>query len=720
MSVPQTSQLSDQAWGLAEAGRLREAEALFSQLCQLAPEDAEAWMMRGALQVELGDRGDAVRCLRRSLELDPDYADPYLHLGKLALTAPDAAEARRCAEKALAIDPDYPEAWLLLGSVHAASRNHPEVESCARKVLGLEPDNVQAALLLAQALNGQGRTDEAAGLYRQLLARCPDLAEARLRLAGFYGQIGQFKEAEAEYRQILRSQPGQVDAWRGLGDLLMAARRHAEAAQAYQSVLQIQPACPGIYNNLGNACFAQGDMVNAEAWFRKALALPDVQPEVHANLGLVLQSRGELVEAVACYEKALSGKPDSPDFHLQMALGLESLGRFDEAVAHCDAALRLDPGSQNALAGKAGMLQKQGEYRQSRDLLQPLVDGGGANGNAMLVYAEAEARVGDAERATALLETILEGNNNPIESQKAHAILGELYDKRGEYDRAFHHYTASNRLKQGQFDPRRHEAYVGRLISTYTPELLASRLGGGSASELPVFIVGMPRSGTSLVEQILASHPAVFGAGELSDIQKITHALSARYQPVRYPECMGLAGFDVLKPLADGYLAGLRSLDADAARVTDKMPHNFLHLGLIQMLFPKARVIHIRRDPLDTCLSCYFQEFSASHSYAYDLTQLGEYYRQYERLMARWDEVLDLPVLHIRYEDLVDDQEGVTRRMVEFCGLEWDERVLRFHETRRNVATPSFDQVRQPMYRKSLQRWKNYEAHLAPLVAALK
>jgi hypothetical protein len=218
----------------------------------------------------------------------------------------------------------------------------------------------------------------------------------------------------------------------------------------------------------------------------------------------------------------------------------------------------------------------------------------------------------------------------------------------------------------------------------------------------------------------LASHPAVFGAGELEDIRKVSQALSTHYQPVAYPECMNLSGFDVLAGLTAEYHAHLRSLSPVATRVTDKMPHNFLHLGLIQVLFPGARVIHVSRDPLDTCLSCYFQEFSASHSYAYDLTLLGGYYRQYERLMEHWRRVLDIPMLDVRYEDLVDDQAGTSRRMIEFCGLEWDDRVLRFHETQRNVATPSFEQVRQPMYKKSVQRWKNYEAHLAQLVAALK
>lgn len=720
MLISDHRQLADQAWALADAGRLQEADALFGRLCELTPEDAEPWMMRGAIQAELGDRGLAVHCLRQALELDPDYADAYLHLGKLALAAPNVDEAQRCAERAIALDPDYTEAWILLALIQGRRQCHLEAEQAARKALSLDSGNIQAVMLLGQAVGLQGRLDEAAGLYRQVLAQHPNLIEARLKLASVYYQTGQFQQSEAAYRAILQETPQNGEAWRCLGDLLMTARRPEDAVPVYQQLMQTQPDYPGVCNNLGNAYLALGDMINAEVCYRKALALPDAPTETFANLGLILQSKGELIEAVACYEKALTGKPDSATFHQQMALGLQSLGRYEEAIAHCDLALRFDPGSENALAGKADILQKQGQYRQSRDLLRPLVQSGRANANTILVFTEAEARVGEIDLAIGMLEAMLERDSaSRNERQQAHASLGNLYDKCGSYDQAFANFKQSNSLKQGRFNPLKHEAYVSRLIATYTPELLAARAGGIGSTDFPVFIVGMPRSGTSLVEQILASHPAVFGAGELDIIQKFTHVLSTRYQPVNYPECMNLAGFDVLEGLAGDYLAQLRNLNPVASRITDKMPHNFLHLGLIQILFPGARVIHVGRAPLDTCLSCYFQEFSTSHSYAYDLTLLGEYYRQYERLMAHWRKVLGLPMLEVRYEDLVDDQEGISRRMIEFCGLEWDDRVLRFHETQRNVATPSFDQVRQPMYRKSLQRWKNYESHLGPLIAVL-
>ena len=239
-------------------------------------------------------------------------------------------------------------------------------------------------------------------------------------------------------------------------------------------------------------------------------------------------------------------------------------------------------------------------------------------------------------------------------------------------------------------------------------------------SDRPVFIVGMVRSGTTLVEQILSSHPDVYGAGELPDITEITRALPGFLGTGdRYPECLPKLTPEAADVMARRYLDRLTQIAPKARRVTDKLPGNFMYLGLIEFLFPGARIIHCMRDPVDTCLSAYFQDFSNNHPYAYDLSNLGAFYRGYLKLMAHWRKVIHLPLLEIKYEDLISDQERVTRSLVEFCGLEWDNRCLQFHETKRFVGTASHDQVNRPLYRESIQRWKNYERHLEPLLAAL-
>ena len=309
---------------------------------------------------------------------------------------------------------------------------------------------------------------------------------------------------------------------------------------------------------------------------------------------------------------------------------------------------------------------------------------------------------------------------------RLHFTLAGVFDRLGCIDEAFAHYREGNneRLRHFQqagtpFDPQRHWKLIDDLIATFDPDFFARFRPFGLDTELPVFILGMPRSGTTLVEQILCSHPKVFGAGELRDIPELVALLPDRlYTPEKYPACLSRLDGPALRTQAIGQLQRLVQRGGTAFRVTDKQPRNRLHVGMIRTLFPQARIIHCVRDPLDTCLSCYQQHFDALN-FTSTLEDLGFYYRQYQRLMAHWRKVLPSPMFEVRYEDLVADLEGVSRQLVAFCGLEWDEHCLAFHENRRAVQTASALQVRRPIYRTSVGRWKRYEAHLQPLIEAL-
>lgn len=721
MHYSDSRQLTDQAWALVDARCFQEANTLFAKLCELTPHDPEAWMMRGATQMELGDNDKSVGYLKQAIELDAAYADPYLHLGKLALISGRTVEAQQYGEKAIELDPLYAEAWVLLGAVHGSMQNHSMAEQCSRKGLGLNPQSIQAFVNLAHALRGQNRLDEAIEHYQQALVLQPDLEDVRLVLGDINVRLGHFDQAEAFYKNLLLSQPENAKAWQGLGNLQVTWRRFEEAIQSFKWLLEIRPDDASAHNDLGNAYLALDDHVNAERCYREALRLSTDISEAYANLGLILQARGNLPEAVDLCRKALDLKPNSAPLHQKLATALEFLGQYDEAITHCNLAQSFDPDYIGAVAAKGRILLKKGKYQECRLIMSPLLDNGRANAETKLVFADACAYLGESDYAVAVLQTLLdEGDLIKRERQQVHAALGRIYDKTESYDLAFTHFQQSNALKIGNFDLRKYESYVNCLISTFTPGFFSVAPCSKQVSELPVFIVGMPRSGTSLVEQILSSHPSVFGAGELGDIQTLTRKLSKLHVPVGYPQCLNLMSTDEVANLALTYLQKLRDLSVDALRIIDKMPHNFMHLGLIQLLFPKARVIHVSRDPLDTCISCYTQEFTSAHSYAYDLKILGAYYKQYERLMQHWIKVLKIPILHVQYENLVENQESISRKLIEFCGLEWDDCVMNFHQSNRDVATASYDQVRQPMYRKSVQRWKNYEPHLAPLLMALK
>jgi hypothetical protein len=303
-----------------------------------------------------------------------------------------------------------------------------------------------------------------------------------------------------------------------------------------------------------------------------------------------------------------------------------------------------------------------------------------------------------------------------LQERELNFALGALYHGAGEYEIAFQHYQLANQMKHSNFDPDGHSAWVDRIISIFTRELLARTGVAANCDARPIFIVGMPRSGTSLVEQILACHPSVFGAGELPDIfEMIMGFPQPGLSDEPYPECLETLSPSALDGLAERYLGRLDEIAGDALRVTDKLPDNFLFLGMINVLFPGARVVHCLRNAWDTCLSCYFQDFAGPVRYAYDLDHLGRYYRDYVRLMAHWTSVLNIPILTIRYEELINSQETLSRELVDFCGLDWHADCLRFHESDRHVQTASYDQVRQPIYRASLGKAQPYMAMLTAL-----
>jgi hypothetical protein len=339
----------------------------------------------------------------------------------------------------------------------------------------------------------------------------------------------------------------------------------------------------------------------------------------------------------------------------------------------------------------------------------------------VMILAKTCSRFGACDLALERIEQLTSSTNTPPQVRQAlHFAAGEFLDRQEKYDAAFEHFHRANALSGLRFDASAHAAHIDGLIRAYSAEAMKALPRATHGSQRPVFIVGMPRSGTSLVEQILSSHPAVFGAGELNDVNALAAQLPEHLhtrQP--YPACLGELTGARLDTLAAGYLRRLQDLDAQASRVTDKMPHNYLHLGLINLLFPEARVIHCTRDPRDTCLSIYFQSFSPAHSYATNLANLGFYFREYLRLMEHWRRVLEVRMMEVNYEELVADVEGVSRRMVAFCGLDWDPACLEFQASGRRVSTASYEQVRQPVYTRSAGRWRHYARHLEPLFQAL-
>ncbi len=575
-----------------------------------------------------------------------------------------------------------------LGEVYRALGRYDEAIACCRRALEIFAVYPEALNTLGAALHAKGELEEAETVLRRAVEFKPNMAAAHANLGNVLGTRGRHAEAVAAYREAIRLNPSFAGALDALGTTWQARGRPELAAECYQRALEINPDDAPTLSNLGATLRSLGKTDEAVDCLRKAVRLRPDFGVGQTNLGMVLLVTGEIAEAEACYRTALRLDRDNLEALAGMAKTLTVKGDFDGADTYWRRVLAVDPHYGRAYAGLA----------LSRTF-QP----------------------GDAEIES--LERRLQRETfTDDERREIHFALGKAYDDVGTFDRAIEHFRAGNGLKDigAGFDGKAFGREIDCLIATFDQAFFDARVGWGSDSERPLFIVGMPRSGTTLVEQILASHPQVFGAGEFEALGELARSLGSTADgALKFPDAMANVDEAAVRRLADRYLDRVSPLSRDALRVTDKMPDNYLRLGLVAAMFPHARVVHCRRDPLDLCLSCYFSDFRTPHPYAYDLADLGAYHREYTRLMTHWRAVLPLPTLDVCYDDLVGDPGEVTRGMIDFCGLEWDDACLRFYEHDRPVWTLSGWQVRQPIYRTSVGRWRNYDAHLGPLKTAL-
>lgn len=447
------------------------------------------------------------------------------------------------------------------------------------------------------------------------------------------------------------------------------------------------------------------------------------EPDALETAGHACFAAGRNEEAAGYFHAAADLRPTAALLN-DLAWALNGCGRLEEALSRFDAALKLDPRSGAALAGRANVLESMSRVEEARAASRSAVEVAADNPSAAVVFARLHRAAGTRQEAIRVLETALRGTG-AAPSQRASMLftLGSLKDAAGDFDGAFACFRDANALGAGGFDAADYRRVMQEVMDVFSRVNMPKLARSSIHDPAPVFILGMPRSGTSLVEQILASHPAIHGGGELDDL---THTVLNAPRilglgaAARFPSCFLGLGVEGVDRLARMYLDRIHALGGTAARVTDKMPRHFAILGAIDRLFPGARVVHCVRDPIDTCFSCYSTHLGPAHSYTNRLSDLAAVYRVYRTMMDHWRRVISLPVLEVRYEALVEQTEPGARSLVEFVGLPWDDRCLRFHENTRIVHTASIDQVRRPIYRTSVQRWRNYESHLGELIEGLR
>ena len=497
---------------------------------------------------------------------------------------------------------------------------------------------------------------------------------------------GKVKEAEYCYQLVLRDDPRHPDALNLLATLAAEAGQFLTAIELFQKLVKIAPKNLVYRNNLANCYIRNSRPEQALPQLRRVLASNPRMTEALYNLARAYRAMGKGEEAEQTYRRMLSFEAKSTLARIGLGEVLTDLGRMEEATDTFRAVITDVPDSVDAYSGLVAARKFTSDDRDIEGLLKLLEHG-----------------AGDIHEQTAL-----------------HHAAGKIYNDVGLYDEAFGHFAKAKQIISRQFDIASYQAFVEKTCRLYTVPFFLERAQYGNSSERPVFIVGMPRSGTTLTEQILASHSLVAGAGELVDLQRIERRITEtkRETDSYFKMIAGLTKDQSLQH-AGAYLDTLKRHSRVAVRVVDKMPHNFELLGLIALLFPNARIIHCRRNPIDTCISCFTHNFSEAHGYNSDLSNLGLYYREYAKLMSHWTKVAPLQIFDLKYEQMVADQEATTRRLIDFLGLEWEESCANFHLTERAVSTPSRWQVRQPIYKSSVQRWRRFEPHLGPLKQTL-
>lgn len=709
-----------------ERGHLEQAAQLYQQILGRNPHQPDALHLLGVVALQQGNPRQAIERISRAIALNPMAAPYYCNLAEAYRLAGQLDRAVTCCRTALRLQPDYAEAHNNLGMALLSQGNAADAAEQFRAALELRPGTALFHNNLGNALRQRGARTEAAEQFRQAVQCDPGLAEAHCNLGQFLLEQNQRAEALRHCREAVRLRPALPEAQNNLGNVLREMGRLADAKACYTEALRLNSDLALTYSNMGQALQEEGLLVEAIGWYREALQRDPAAARIHCHLASAFEEQENYPDALAHYHLALQLEPDCPEAHNGLGFVLHEQGKFDQAIKEYREVIRLKPEFASGHANLGNILEELGSFDEAeasfRTALRCDPDHAGAYS---LLATMLRSKLPDSDLEA--MQRLLAGPPLALAKRLAlHFGIAHVLDARGDYRRAAEHLRLGNALcrelwhKQGKiYEPPIHTRFVDGLIATFTPEWFAQMRGFGMETERPIFIVGLPRSGTTLTEQILASHSRIHGAGELSYVRETFEALPRALGSNDTPlTCLAHFDRETVQRLAEWHLQRLNELDAQATRVADKMPENYLYLGLLAALFPKAKFIHCRRDLRDVAVSCWMTNFRHL-PWAADADQIAHRFHEYQRIMDHWRKVLPVSLLDVDYEETVADLEGVARRLVAWVGLEWEPACLAFHQTRRPIRTASVTQVRQPLYTRSLARWKHYEGDLGAMFAKL-
>ncbi len=578
--------------------------------------------------------------------------------------------------------PDFPPAVEELGNALLAQNKPDQAIDAFQQALKINPENAAVMIKLGKIYSKLGRKDEANEMYQSALALEP--TKERVATAAQAFARGQTEEAEKICRQVLREHPNEVDAMRLLASIANKLEQRDDAIILLERAVELKPKFAGAWADLAETYTESEKFGEALDAVQRVIKLQPNMPFGHMIRGSILGKKDDHEGAINAFKEALEIEPEHIGSNMGLGNTLKTIGRYDEAVKSYKKCIEAQPLFSEAYWSLANLktysfdddeIKNMEKHVQSQDL-------------------------------------------TPASKAFFHIAIANAKEKQMKYGEAWYHFHTGNELRRTSeiYDSVTTQVTHDALIETFDEEFVNSTKGRGCQSDAPIFILGLPRSGSTLIEQILASHSQVEGTRELPDISLLGRRLTKSKPPgIKYPDAVKHMTDEEKTEYGESYLETSKRYRTDKPRFIDKMPNNFAHIGFIKTILPNAKIINAKRHPLDSCVSSFKQLFYKGQSWSYDLFEIGEYYLEYERMMDHWHSLYPGEIYDIQYENIVNNQEDESRALIEYCGLDWEDSCLKFYENKRSVNTASSEQVRQPIYKGAMYAWKNYESEIGAL-----
>ncbi len=668
-----------------QKGQLQPAVALFSKIIQAAPQHAHAHQMLGLIAFQTEQYEPAVKAMTEAVRLQPQNPQFLMNYVEVLRKAGNIEAAISVGKRAVQADPNNPAAHSNLGLAYYDDQNIIEAEASQQRALALNSD-------FSAALNNLGS-----------IAR----------------DNGDLEGAVTYYRKALRTNPTYSEAANNCISVFIEGERYEEAKELAYSELKQNPNVSELQRNMGRIHLYEHKLDDAETSFRNAISLNENKAENYLGLSQVLYEKNHSKLALIEAETAYRLDPENPQICHQIAITKAHLGDMDAGFEFYEKALALNPDMTASRLALGYLKMENGDFDGARADFELAAQSTYDALNAQMALARMEKMTPDNSAFVALEAALPEAEKMPAMKAAAyHYALGKCYEDLSRYENAFEQYAIGAKVKRSTFDydPAETDQVTDDIIALFDKGMIEKLRKSAISTEQPIFVLGMPRSGTTLTESILDSHSKISGAGELNYLQNL-FGLCPTSGKFDMPRILPQMPAHDLTRKIEEYIESAKTHAPNTPYIVDKMPANFQMLGLIYALLPNAKIIHIARNPFDTCLSCFTRIFERSQLHSYDQVELGRYFNNYIRLMNHWHTLLPKDSFHtVHYENLVEDIDTEARRIIDFCGLGWEDACLEFYKGKRRVRTASVQQVRQPLYKTSKEKWKRYEAQLQPLV----